>query len=31
MMEAGGKVKDRGKIKAKGMMGTEIMMRRPEE
>jgi hypothetical protein len=30
MMEAGGKVKDRGKMEAKGM-GTERMMRRPKE
>ncbi len=29
-MEAGGKVEDRGKMEAKGMMGTERMMRRPK-
>ncbi len=31
MMEAGGKVEDRGKMEARGMMGTEILMRRPED
>jgi hypothetical protein len=31
MMEAGGKVEDRGKIKAIGMMGNERMMRSPKE
>jgi hypothetical protein len=31
MMEAGGKVEDRGMIEAIGMMGTERMMRRPKE
>ena len=31
MMEAGGKVGDRGKIEALGMMGTERMMRRPKQ
>ena len=31
MMEAGGKVGDRGKIEAIVMMGTERMMKRSEE
>ncbi len=31
MMEAGVKVEDRGMMDARGMMGTERMMRRPEE
>jgi hypothetical protein len=31
MMEAGGKMEDRGKMEAKGIMGTERMIRRPEE
>jgi hypothetical protein len=31
MMEAGGKVEDRGKMEAKGIMGVEIMMRRQSE
>jgi hypothetical protein len=31
MMEDGGKVEDREKIEAIGMMGTERMMRRPKQ
>ncbi len=31
MMEAEGKVEDRLMMEAKGMMGTERMMRRPKE
>jgi hypothetical protein len=31
MMKAGGKVEDRGKMGAKGIMGTERMMRRPKQ
>ncbi len=31
IMQAGGKVEDRGKMASNGIMGTEIMMRRPEE
>jgi hypothetical protein len=31
MMEAGGKVDDRGKVEARKKMGTERMMKRPKE
>jgi hypothetical protein len=31
MEEAGGKVEDRGKMAANGIMGTERMIRRPKE